>query len=335
MDKRTKTKLGAALAALALVIAGGGYYFFHADDDTPAYTMKMIQRSVEKHDTKTFYRMVDVDGVLDSGYDGFVEGLSSSVDASTPDAKEAVREFAQILRGSLILTLKTAIDSYVSTGDLNVDDGLIELLDRTGLNDAQVRDIKNIQVNDADRNEAFADLIIFQPGLNKEFPLHLILTRKDKVWKVTRVQNFKEYVAEVAEAERASLHDYLVKVAEINSKHEAATRDAEQRYGLILAAGNLAKKETRDELKSLIDGVLKKDWEARKQELFALHVPRDAKTLHNLYMKICDVALAAAQDYSKWLDDNNPATIKAAEEKIHQVQTLQTDAQALAKRMTS
>ena len=142
MDKRTKTKLGAALAALALVIAGGGYYFFHADDDTPAYTMKMIQRSVEKHDTKTFYRMVDVDGVLDSGYDGFVEGLSSSVDASTPDAKEAVREFAQILRGSLILTLKTAIDSYVSTGDLNVDDGLIELLDRTGLNDAQVRDIK-------------------------------------------------------------------------------------------------------------------------------------------------------------------------------------------------
>ena len=104
---------------------------------------------------------------------------------------------------------------------------------------------------------------------------------------------------------------------------------------MILTAGNLSQKDTRNELKALIEGVVKKDWEARKQEIFSLPVPRDAQTLHNLYMKICDTALAAVKDYSKWLDDNNPATIKSAEEKIHQLQTLQTDAAALAKRMTS
>ena len=335
MDKRTKTKLGAGLAALAALIACGGYYFFHTDTSTPAYALKSIQVAVEKHDTKTFYRLVDVDAVLDSGCDAFIEGLTMN---ASPETKEAVNQFAQILRGSLTLTLKSAIDSYVSTGDLKVEEnlGVIDLLNSTGLNNAQVRDIKNIQVSDADRNEAFADLIIFQPELNKEFPLHLILTRNaDKEWQVTRVQNFKEYVEEVAAAARASLNDYLAKTAEINSRHEAATRDAEQKYGLILTAGNLSQKDTRNELKALIEGVVKKDWEARKQEIFSLPVPRDAQTLHNLYMKICDTALAAVKDYSKWLDDNNPATIKSAEEKIHQLQTLQTDAAALAKRMAS
>ena len=338
MEKRTKMRLGAGLAALALVMAGGGYYFFHSDTDTPAYALKTIQRSVEKHDTKTFYRVVDVDSVIDSGYEGFAEGLASSGSVLTPDAREMIREFTEILRGPLTLSLKSAIDSYVATGDLKAEEnlGVIELLERTGLNDAQVRDIKNIQINDANRDEALADLIIFQPELDKDFPLHLILTRgEDKEWHLTRVQNFREYVEEVAEARRANLNDYLAKAGEINSKHEATSREAEQKYGLILTTGNLAQTKTRAELKSLIDGVLKKDWEERKQELFSLHVPKDAQTLHNLYMRICDTAIDAAKDYSKWLDDNNPATIKSAEEKIHQAQTLQTEAAALAKRMTS
>lgn len=64
-------------------------------------------------------------------------------------------------------------------------------------------------------------------------------------------------------------------------------------------------------------------------------VPKDAVTLHNLYMKICDTSIAAATDYAKWMDDKNAATIKSAEDKIHQVQTLMGEAAALAKRMTS
>ena len=66
-----------------------------------------------------------------------------------------------------------------------------------------------------------------------------------------------------------------------------------------------------------------------------MKVPKDAETLQNLYMRICDLSIAAAKDYAKWMDDNNAATIKSAEEKIHQVQTLMAEAASLAKRMTS
>ena len=338
MDTRIKKFASAGLAALAVIVAGGGYCYFHVDTDTPAFAIKSIQEAVDEHDTKTFYRAVNVDGVLDSSYEGIIDGLMSSQVSSTPDAREDLKDFMGILRAPLILSLKGAIDSYVSKGDLESEKniGVVEILDRTGLNDAEIRDVKNIEINDANKNEAFADVIIYQPDLEREFAIQLILSRgAEGQWQVSRVQNFKEYVEEINQARRAQLEDYLAKAGEINSRHDTKVNEAEQKYGLILAAGNLSKKDTRDELKTLINDVIKKDWEERKQELFSLQLPKDAEPLHNLYMKICDTAVAASNDYMKWLDDNNPATIKAAEDKIHQVQTLATEAADLAKRMTS
>lgn len=338
MNKRTKMTLGAGLAALALLVTGGGYYYFHVDTDTPDFAIKTVQQSIQKHDTKTFYSVVNVDSVLDSGYDGFVEGVTSPESMRSPDAKEAIRDFTQMLREPMLMSLKAAIDSYVATGDLKTDENfaVAELLNRTGLKDAEVRNVKNIQVSDANHNEAFADLIIFQPELDREFPLQFILTRNEEdKWQVSRVQNFKEYVEQIAQARRTQLEDYLKQSTEINTRHEATMREVEKKYGMILSTGNLAEDKTRAALKSLINDEFKKDWEERKQELFTLPIPKDAETLHSLYMKICDTAIAAAQDYSKWMDDMNPATIKLAEEKIHQMQALMTDASNLVKRMTS
>ena len=338
MDKKIKMMAGAGLAALALVVAGGGYYHFHVSSDTPEFAIKTIQQSLEEHDTKTFHRFVNVDSVLDSGYDGFVDGLTASESGITLDTKETIRDFTQILRAPLILSLKSAIDSYIATGDLKAEEniGVIELLERTGLNDAEMRDVKNIQINDANNDEAFADLIVYQPELGKEFPMQLVFSRvEDNQWQVNRVKNFQEYVEQIVQARRIQLDDYLAKAGEINSRHDMTVREAEQKYGLILSMGNLSDDKTRAELKVLIDDVFKKDWEERKKELFSLPVPKDAMTLQNLYLRICDLSIAASQDYAKWMEDNNPSTIKSAEEKIHQAQTLMSDAAALARRMTS
>lgn len=338
MNKRIKMAAGVGLAALAVAFAGGGYYYFHVKTDTPEYAIKIVGEAIETHDLKEFHRVVNVDSVLDSGYAGFVDGMTNSVGATSPDAEEAIKTFTQMLRTPLMLSLKSAIDSYVSTGDLNAKDniGVMELIERTGLNDIEVRGVKNIQINDADNNEAFADLILYQPELGREFPMQVVLVRgADSQWQVNRVQNFQEYVAQIALARRAQLDEYLAQSVEINARHDTTIHEAEQKYGAILALGNLSQDKTRADLKALINDVFKADWEARKEELFSLPVPKDAVALHNLYMKICDTAIAAAQDYAKWMDDKNATTIKSAEEKIHQVQTLMTEAAALAKRMAS
>ena len=338
MDKSLKMKIGAGVAALAIVVTGGGYYYFHMKTDAPETAIKAVTRSIEKHDVKGFHNAVDVDSLLDSGYAGFVDGLTSFNNSMTPDAKDAIKTFTEMLRAPLMLSMKSAIDSYVATGDPNLKEnaGVAEILQRTGLNDIEVRSVQNIQVKDANRDEAFADVIIFQSELGREFPIQITLARnEDKKWQITRIQNFQDYVAQIAQARRIQLDEYLAKAGEINARHEATIRSAEQNYGSILSLGSLTQDKTRADLKTLMNDVIKKDWEERKQELFSLHVPKDAATLQNLYMKICDLSIAAAQDYAKWMDDKNSATIKSAEEKIHQAQTLTTEAAAIARRMTS
>ena len=338
MNKRIRLTIGVALVVLALIIAGGGYYFFHVGTDTPEYAMKMITQSIEDHDVKEFHRVVNVDTVLDSGYNDFVAGITSPDIVMTPDARETIKNFTKLLRAPMILSLKSAIDSYIETGEFDVgkNTGVVELLERTGLNDLEVRNVKNIEINDANRNEAFADVIIYQPELDREFPLQILLNRVDNNrWQVTCVKNFQEYITQIAKARRAQLDEYLRQAAEINAKHDAIMTEGEQQYSKILSAGSLSQDKTRSELKSLIDNSFKPDWEKRKEELFNLHVPKDAEELHNLYLKICDTAIEASENYSKWLDDKNSQTIKSAEDKIHQVQAMMNEASALAGRMTN
>ncbi len=336
MNTSLKAKICAGIAA-AVIVLGGGYYYFHTRTDAPDVAIKATANSIEKHDLKEFHRAVNVDSLLNSGYTGFVDGLTAFDNSMTPDAREAVKNFTQMLREPMIITLKAALDSYVATGDLNAkkNAGVPEMLQRTGLNNIEVRGVKNVQLSDADRNEAFADLMIFQPELGREFPIQLVLNRtEDKNWQITRVQNFQEYVAQIIQARQSQLGDYLAKASEINSRHDTIIREAEQKYGSILSLGSLGQEQTRDNLKTLFGDVIKPDWEARKQELAALPIPKDAEVLHNLYMQICDLSVAYAQDYETWLEDKNTETIKAAEDKLHQAQALTTEAASIAKRMT-
>lgn len=338
MNKRLKKSLGAGLAALAVLVAGGGYCYFHVNKDTPACAIEAVSESIAHRDVKEFNRVVNVDSVLDSGYEGFADGLAAVDSTATPETQETLRNVTRMLREPMLASLKTAVNSYVATGALNPKEnvGVLELLERAGLNGAEIRDVKNIEVTDANKNEAFADVMVYQPELGRNFPIEIVLSRgKDDRWQVTRVKNFREYVAQILKARREQLNQYLAQAAEINARHDVTIRAAEEKYGLILSAGSFAQDKTRAELKTLLDDTFKHDWEARKQELFGLHVPKDAETLHNLYLRICDTWLDAGRDYSRWLDDNNALTIRAAEDKIHQAQELTSDAGALAKRMTS
>ena len=338
MSSNFQMKVGAGIAALAIVVAGGGYYFFHVRADSPDTAIKATAKSIEKHDVTEFHRAVNVDSLLDSGYSGLVDGVTSFDNTMPPDARDAIKGFTEMLRDPMIITLKSAIDSYVATGSLDPQKnvGVPEIVERIGLNDVEIRNVKNIQRNDADRNEAFADVIIFQRELGREFPLHIVLNRvEEEHWQITRVQNFQEYVAEINQARRTQLEDYLAKAVEINNRHDTAIREAEQKYGSILSTGNLGQDLTRDNLQTLFNEFIKPDWELRKQELSALTVPKSAEPLHNLYMQICDLSIDYAQDYANWLEDKTIDSIKSAEDKLHHAQALSSEAADLAKRMTT
>ena len=332
-----KLKIGAGIGAAVILLAGGGYFFFDSSNKTtPEYAVEQVEKSVRNHDKAEFYKLVDVDGVLNSSYDEVVEGLTDSDKTMSIEAREAVKNFTQMLKSPLILSLKSAIDSYVEKGEFSDADDVQELLSRTGINKIEFRSFENIAVDSDKKNFASADMKIFHPELGHEFLIKTELQKDDAgQWKIIGLKNFREFVTQIGLVRREQVQAYLTKSEEINSLHDQTIREAEQKYSSILAIGNIGQEGTRSDLKTLMLDVVKKDWEVRKQELFNLTVPQGAENLHNLRIKICDLEIGYAEDYAQWMSDKKAATLKSAEEKHRQAQVLTTEANVLSRRMTN
>lgn len=333
-----KLKAGIGLGVIVLLTAGGGYFLLKPNEKSPEFVMQSVEKSVVEHNKKDFYKLVDIDSVLNRSYDEIVEGLTDSDKSMSIEAREAVKNFTQMLKSPLIISLKSAIDDYVEKGEFQEPEnlGIKDLLSRTGIDKIEFRGIDNVEVNPANDKEAVADIKVFQPELGKEFILKTVLNKNDSgEWRIVSLQNFRDFVIQIGEVRRADLNNYLSKTEEINSKHDKTIRDAEQKYSSILALGSLGQENTRSDLKNLMLDVFKKDWEVRKQEFFNLQVPQGAETLHNLRIKICDLEISYADEYAQWMSDKKAATIKSAEEKHRQAQTLMTEANVLARRMSN
>ena len=175
MDRKLKLGIGAGVAAL--LIAGGGYHLLISGRDTPEYALQVVEKAVENHNRADFYKVVNLESILDDSYSSIVEGVTDA--DQTEDAKIAVKNFAEMLREPLLLSLKAAVDSYVDTGEFNKEENasVATLLERTGLDSFKYRGIESVAINPKNSNEATAKVVISQPEIGGDFTFHVILSR--------------------------------------------------------------------------------------------------------------------------------------------------------------
>ena len=335
MDR--KLRLGVVTGFAALIVAGGGYFFLTSDKDKPAYAIETVEKAVENHNKADFYKVVDLESILDDSYNSIVEGVTDADKTMTADAKIAIKNFTEMLREPLLLSLKAAVDSYIETGDFNKTENasVATLLERTGLNKIEYKGVESVEINPKNSREATAKVKIYQRELAQDFTFNVLLKRNSKdEWQIVSIQNFSDFMDKLNEIRRAQIDKYLEQTAEINTRHNEIINTAQQKYNSILEEGTLGQDKTRADLKTLMLDI-KKDWETRKQELSALNVPAGAKTLHNLRIKICDTEIAYAENYAQWMDDKKAITAKTAEDKKKLAQTLRAEDNALTRRMSN
>ena len=339
MGKKIKLRLFLILGLLALVVVGATAYYFGVYVKTPEYAVKMIIQSIDRHDKQKFYEYVDIDAIADVGYDEFTAGLADTPQGAVGDeAVMAVRDFGRIIKKPIVASFKSAIDGYLETGnweEKKTDDNAVdsaEIISRIGLDGLVLKGIDSIDT-DREKNIATVKIRLFQKDAKEDFVAVLRLDKKDGRWKAAEVTNLREYTAFVNKARRQGIVDYLDKVATIASAHDKITRDADFEFQKILAAGTLGRESTRSELRDLMEKTVKRDWQARKSELAALAVPESAASLHHLLNRICDLHIAYADTYSKWLRDKNASTIREAESQLKQAKTLESEAEFMIKRM--
>ena len=336
MDR--KLRLGVVLGILSFLIAFGGYRLLISGKDTPNYALQVVEKSVENHNKADFYKVVNLESILDESYSSIVEGVTDADQSMTEDAKAAVKSFTEMLREPLLLSLKAAIDSYIETGDFNKEENasIKTLLERTGLDKFKYRQIENVAINPKNSNEATARIAVYHLELQEVIIFNVMLQRNSKGdWQIVAIQNFQQFIDKLNAFRRTQLDLYLAQSEEIISRHEETVKNAEQKYNEILARGTLGKDEIRAEIKNLMLDTVKNDWENRKQELSNLEVPAGAKTIHNLRMKICDSEIAYAEDFAQWMDDKKADTAKLAEGKKNRSKTLKTEESSLYRRLSN
>ncbi len=336
MDK--KLRLGVVAGAAILIFAGGGYFFLTSDKDKPAYALQTVEKAVENHNKADFYKVVDLESILDESYNSIVEGVTDADKSMTADARVAVKNFTEMLREPLLLSLKAAVDSYIENGEFNKSENasVTTLLERTGFDRIKYRGVDSVEINPRNSREATARVRIYQPEIDREFIFNVILRRNAKDdWQIVGLQNFQDFIDGLNKVRRVQLDKYLEDSAAVNSKHAEIISDAEEKYAEILEEGTLGQDKTRADLKALMLDVIKKDWTERKQELSNLSVPHGAKTLHNLRIKICELQIGYAEDFAQWMDDKKAETAKSAEDKKKLAQTLQAEDNALTRRMSN
>ena len=349
MSNRIRYGIIAGIAAVIIVIFGIIHFFSNSRADAPTYAVNMLQESIKNHDKAKFNDVVNVDRLLSTSFDSFVEGMIASDKSMPEEAKDHVVKFTQMLKVPMTESLKTAIENYVAYGSLedksqdekskNAQDSnlmaVTEFLDRTGLNKIIFRGIDSVKmIKDSDK-QAVATVKVYQQEIAREFTFEFLLEKNTKdVCRVVSIRNFRDFIELVNQTRREQLDNYLSETDSIISRHNKTISDSEQKYNSILSIGSLGKDDTRSSLKTLMTDVVKKDWEVRKQELFNINVPKGAESLQNLRIKICDLSIESAELYAKWMDDKKAATVKEADEKRKQVQTLLTEEKLLVSRMS-
>ena len=338
---RWKQRLIAVLVLLVLLVAGGAWWYVSHHAKTPEYALQKIEQALEKHDADTFFRYVDVDGVLDASYADF---MSSAIQADQPmddEAKAAVESFAAVVKAPVLKSFHEAIQTFVATGSWPAATGeetemLLDpsvAMQKAGFAGVTLQGIDRVAMHDEDAT-AVAMVRVHQEETDEDFVLRVVLTPADDGhYRVTAIENYRDYIVMLAKARRAKVETYLSETAALVAAHEASMREAEAQRAEILSAGQLGKDATRQALKDLMESTVLPDWQARKAELEAIDVPESAQALHRLRLRICDLYIGYAEGYAAWMTDKKAATIRDAEQKLIQAKTLEQEEKYLTKRM--
>lgn len=342
-SKQGRIRLLLALLLVLLVTFAGGAWYFFSYRKTPEFTLEAVASAIRDHDAQKFETYVNLDEVLDQATDDMIQAFIETEGASSGEEREALQSFAQVFKAPLALTLRSEILQYVKTGawantqanEQGMDDVLDAnmVLTRTGLKGLSFRSLDYV-ATDKEAGTAVAGVRVYQERIAEEFVFQVKLERQaNGVWQVTEVENFKDYVLQIAKRDTERLQGYMEATGKIIKEHTEKETSIAQEMRQALAEGSLGNDKTRAALKKIATDEMATDWQARKDALSAVDVPAGAEALQKLRLRICDLYIAYAKGYAAWMDDKNATTIRQAQDKLKQAKTLEVEEAAMARHM--
>lgn len=205
MSKK-KTIIAILIAVIAMVV---GWYFLYFTK-TPVYSLNLARESVEKHDVVTFKKHVDVESIIGSGYDDFVD-----VQMNDPLIKDnPFKGFAEVMLKGLKSQIVPVLTQEIYNGvekkseDTNQNakskEAASEVKEKTGVKDLEFKSIGSATI---DGNSAIVPIVFSSKELNQDVTFDLLMKKlEDGTWQAIKVNNFKEYLDLVEKNEKNKMN---------------------------------------------------------------------------------------------------------------------------------
>ena len=201
MSKK-KTIIAILIAVIAIVL---GWYFLYFTK-TPVYSLNLARESVEKHDVVTFKKHVDVESIIGSGYDDFVDVQMNDLLIKDNPFKGFAEVMLKGLKSQIVPVLSQEIYNGIekksedSNQNAKSKEAANDVKEKTGVKDLEFKSIGSATI---DGNSANVPIIFSSKNLNQDVTFNLLMKKlEDGTWQAIKVNNFKEYLELVEKNEK-------------------------------------------------------------------------------------------------------------------------------------
>lgn len=218
------------LGILAVVILGLAFFFFYVVK-TPQYSLYLIHKAVQSHDTVSFEQHVDLNNIFSKGIDDLIaSGLKGKKSIGADPFSASI---IKLVKPTVVKALKdAALESVMRERPKDKAPSVSKENGKTGQNDKTLNkkkkkedaiplvkkmkervDVSNLKIKDAsitqkDSIRADVSALLHNNKLDKDFNINF---RMDKLangeWQIKEITNFVELLTKVEEATRQAARE--------------------------------------------------------------------------------------------------------------------------------
>ena len=184
------------LLIILVALGIGSFRAYNQLKNMPIKSMTNIQDTIDQRDTENFYKLVDVDNVLNTAAE---EILTAQINAEINSTAYSMQEVANIYeqrKPEFISASKSAVNDYITGGKVNFQNNLTPT--QKWLKDSEINScvIKNISKPKVKDNSATSKVEFYNQSLLFSFEINFALEKIDNdTWKIVGATGFENYLA--------------------------------------------------------------------------------------------------------------------------------------------
>ena len=349
--RRRRVKLERVFFLLLLIFGISFAIWNHTSrTKTPAYAINEIVTALNSGDTETFNRRVDLTSIITRAYDDLTGDMFKNDDQISMSERLLFENFYVLIRPQMCAGAVKVINTKIATDNWTLPEEILKgrqlgidfdlLLERSLIRHTKFVAVENIQHLG---EKATADVKVVEETTNTPFTFKITLenfskaswqvgsdnfeifgetwqfpglsfTLDDNSWKITSVENYKEYLETVTPIIQTALENYIDATAEIVDGYNYLFAIEQSNFIVMQRTSDgLMNYSQRERIANYITGTIIPTLNDRQSELDAVEIPHGAEYLANLRAESTKVTIAAWKSYAQALVDNDSVKFERAE----------------------